>query len=591
MQVCEETIITGTALVSGIGWGRPVLVQQEWFHEHKADVLFESVEKEMYRFHTSLESISNHLEKLHEDFDKELLVEEAGIVATQLALLREGTLSHEIQEKIAKTSCTVEKAVSSVKHEIRSRFSHNANQSTRTFELIEDIFVRILSETQSCPMTTCPSVILPQKSVLVAETLLPSRATELLQQGFVAIVTKRGGLMSHSALLARSKGIPFVTNILQKDWDAVWSTKRILVDGFKGILYLNPSKSFVQRVQKKRAESSGKSGSLLINQEEQEEEKKEYAPLMTTDGVSISLLASIEYCGTLEKREMQAADGIGLYRSEYLVQELGYLPHEETQTNAFRQLIERSGHKAVTIRVFDFSGDKQWISFDKSRAPFQGHLRSLSELLSSPSIFFPHIRAIVRTAFFGNVSILFPMISSLQEFRHCRKIVEAARLSLAREYKSMPDIKIGAMVELPSIICQIPELLQEVDFIALGTNDLVQYCLAISRLSEDSCDRSSYLHEGFLFLLQYIADSCRNLKTECLVCGELVTDARMQLLLLGLGFSSFTLPLALIPEARKTFSCLNVQDAKRLVQKLLTLASAKERFHCLEEWKQAYGSR
>jgi len=587
MQVCEETLITGTALVSGMGCGRPVFVHQEWFHENKRGDPFESVEKEMGRFQASLEAISDHLGKLHEDFDREQLCEEADIVATQLALLREGTISREIQEKIARTSCTVEKAVASVKQEIRGRFSHNANQSARTFELIEDIFVRILSETQACRLTTCPSIILPHKSVLVAEVLLPSRATELLQQGFVAIVTKRGGLMSHSALLARSKGIPFVTNILQKDWETVWSAKRILVDGFKGTVCINPSRSMVQRIQRTQKEPSP----ILLNSEERGTEQSVDAPLMTKDGVPISLLASIEYCGTLEQRDMQAVDGIGLYRSEYLVQELGYLPHEETQTAAFRQLIERSGHKAVTIRVFDFSGDKQWIAFDKSQAPFQGHLRSLSELISSPSIFFPHIRAIVRAAFFGNVSILFPMISSLQEFRHCRKIVEAARLSLAREYQIMPTIKIGAMVELPSIICQIPELLQEVDFIALGTNDLVQYCLAISRLGEKSCDRSSYLHEGFLFLLQYIADSCREAQKECLVCGELVTDACMQLLLLGLGFTSFTLPLALTSEAREAFSRMNVQDAKSLLQKLLTLASAKERFHCLEEWKHTYGSR
>jgi len=578
MPVCEETIINGTGLVSGIGWGVPVLVQPEWFQETESRDLFESVEKEIHHFQSSVRIISEHLDKLQQEFEKEGLVEEAEIVATQLALLKEGTLIHEIQEKIINTACPVEKAISSVKQEIKSRFSHNSNQTTRTFELIEDIFVRLLSETKACHLSLFPKDALSQKSVLVAETLLPSRATELLQQGFVAIVTKRGGLMSHAALLARSKGIPFVTNILQKDWDVILHAEQILVDGIKGYLCVNPSAAVLEEYQKKDKTSQVQSIGPL-------HEEKVDCTCTTKDGILINIFASIEYYGGLEKQDIQASDGIGLYRSEYLVQELGYLPHEDTQYAAFQHLLEQSGHKPVTIRVFDFSGDKQWISFDKSKTPFQGHLRSLSELLSSPSIFFPHVRAIVRSAYCGRVSILFPMISSLRDFKRCRKIVEAARLSLARESNCMPDIKIGAMVELPSIICQIPELLEEVDFIALGTNDLVQYCLAISRLGEESCDRSSYLHDGFLALLQYIANACQKAKKPCIVCGELVTDSSMQLLLLGLGFSSFTLPLGHIAGAKKAYSCLNSADAKGLVQKIFTLSSAKERFQCLEEWK------
>jgi phosphotransferase system enzyme I (PtsI) len=576
MAICEETLINGMGLVPGIGWGNPFYIQPEWFQEKNSEGLFESIDKEILRFEGSLKSITDHLKRLQMDFERERLLEEAEIVAAQLALLQEGTLVHEILNKIKTSLFTVEKAVSFVKQKIKSRFSRNLIQTNRTFELLEDIFLRILSEARVCRRPSGSSFILSQKSVLVTESLVPSRATELLQQGFVAIVTKRGGLMSHAALLARSKGIPFVTNILQKDWDEVLNAKTILVDGFRGGVCVNPSKELLLSYQRKRENILRKPSSKSNNSDF----------VQTKDGVSMRVFASIEYSASLEKGEIEASDGVGLYRSEYLVQELGYLPHEETQLTAFQHLIDIAGHKPVTIRVFDFSGDKQWVSFDKSTAPFQGHLRSLSELMASPSLFFPHIRAIVRSAFVGKVSILFPMISSLQDFRKCRKIVDAARLSLGREHDVFPDVAIGVMVELPSIICQLPELLEEVDFIALGTNDLVQYCLAISRLGEVSCDRSSYLHEGFLSLLRYISESCRKAKKTCVVCGELVSDPGMRLLLLGLGFTSFTLPLGLVSEAKKAFSCMNFEEARGVVDMLFSLSSAKERFKYLEEWKE-----
>lgn len=575
MTVCEQPVVAaGTGLVSGIGCGKPFLVQPEWFYEKTALRPFETTEKELDRLQHSLQCITTHLEKLHTDFEKEKLVEEAEIVFAQLSIVQEGTLVCEIQNTILDRLCTVEKAVSVVKQEIKGRFSHNAGQTNRTFELVEDIFVRLVSETKTDQVATDTLSFRSEKSVLVAEMLLPSRATELLQRGFVAIVTKRGGLMSHAALLARSKNIPFVTNILQQDWERLVQSESILVDGRIGSVYVNPSKEFLLSYQKKNKTSSV------------QPVRKEKTSLVTTDGNAIQVFASVEYFGSLGKKEVQTADGIGLYRSEYLVQELGYLPHEETQVSAFHHLIDIADHKPVTIRVYDFSGDKRWIIFEKSQASFQGHPRSLTELLSSPSIFFPHIRAIVRSALSGKVSILFPMISSLHDLKHCRKIVDAARLSIAREEKMLPEIQIGAMVELPSIICQLPELLQEVDFIALGTNDLVQYCLAISRVGGNFCDRSSYLHEGFLCLLKYVADVCSSAKKTCVVCGELVSDPGMRMVLLGLGFSSFTVPVSLVSEAKKNFSKLSVQEAKQFVDKLFSLQSASDRFQWLEEWKK-----
>lgn len=575
----ECLFVRGTALVNGLGYGTPIVFQSEWFGQNTDRLMFEGVECELARLNDLLQSTQEQLEKLYREFEKTQLFDEAAIVLAQLALLQDQTIVESIKKNILESQCSVEKALFVAKQDIKRRFFQGSSHSKRTFELVEDIFIRILSEIKAyqTPQLLTKSVV--DGGILVAEMLWPSRATELLQQGFSAIVTKKGGLMSHAALLARSKAIPFITNLQPKEWELVISAKELLVDGFSSHIFINPTSDIIEQ----RQALYQRETSLETVQRPRGEQE-----LTTRDGRKISVFASVEYSETIDTDAFFCADGIGLFRSEYLIQEEGFFPPEEAQYQAFLHLVEAAKHKPVVIRAYDFSGDKQWVRMEDAACFFQKHPRSLSQLLASPSNFFPHIRAIVRAAYEGEVSIVFPMISSLDELLHCKKMTDAARLSVAKSDGHLPKVKVGAMVELPSIICQISYLLKEVDFISLGTNDLVQYCLAINRLGEISCDRSIYLHEGFLTLLRYIATECQLAAKPCVVCGEMASDPGMMMVLVGLGYTSFTLPLGQISSAQKVLSELSYTQAKQCVQKLFSLSTQQERFRCVSLWKNMH---
>lgn len=570
--------VSGTTFVRGIGWGVPYIVPTEEICDIYEETVCVEPLPEIERLKRAFHLVELQLVQLRDDFMRGQLVEEADIIAVQLALIKDSTLLVELIRQIRDEHVNSEKAISLSKAYLRKFFTLPSIQENRTFELLEDIFVRLLAELRVHSLSETTVVNMQPHSILVAEVLWPSRATELLQKGFAAIVTKEGGSMSHTALLARSKGIPFLSHVKAEDWDAIANAERLFVDGESSRIIINPCEEFLAGF------------SCLSKQSTQDPGKRhDRISCVTKDGCAMSVLASVEYTEDVSLEKMDETDGIGLYRSEYMIQEMGYVPQEEEQTAAFTHLIEVAGKCPVIIRTFDFSGDKQGLALEAMGASFPKRTRSLSEMLSHPSFFFPHVRAIVRAAKAGKVSVLFPMVSSNADFKKCRTLVDTALLSVLREEKTPFKIDVGAMVELPSIICQLPELLKTADFIALGTNDLLQYCLAVNRLGSVSCDRSLYLHEGFLSLLRYIATTCKRMKKKCIVCGEMPTDFGMLMVLVGLGFSFFTLPLVLVREAKKRLLRLNLEEAKGWVETLFDLPSQEERFQWLETWKQTYG--
>lgn len=575
----SASFIQGVALVQGVGWGVPFLIQEEEVQELCIETEKTLSTDELDRLSRACRSVESQLQKLRDDFTQGMLKEEASIVSVQLAILKDAVLLDELSREIIHGQASAERSISLTKGQMRSLFSSPFARENRTFELLEDIFIRLLSELH---LRRCPEEnrrqALGKQVVLVAETLWPSRATELLQQGFSAIITKQGGQMSHAALLARSKGIPFITNVNPRDWTAILRAKELYVNADQSYVVVDPVRSLLESSSKKtRPKTLSSSSAPLLSR------------TTTQDGHPISIFASIEETTHLTPKDLVGVDGIGLYRSEYLVQKIGLIPREEDQQEAFVRLVKLADTKNVTIRTFDFSGDKHWISFDSLGVSFQTKPRPMSELLSNPSLFFPHVRAILRAASHGKVSVLFPMISSLEEFRRCRALVDAALLSLAQTSAVQIKVQVGAMVELPSVICQLKELLHEADFICLGTNDLLQYCLAVNRLGAISSDRSLFLHEGFIRILEYVAKTCRREKKKCTVCGEMPTDFGMLMLLIGLGFSSFTLPLSLVVEMKKKVAKLNRKESQQAVKTLLSLPSQSERYQWLETWKKMYG--
>lgn len=573
----SENAVFGTTLVPGVAHGTSFVVKREEEIVPSSEQRIDSTFFEIDRLRNSIRTVEVHLDKLHHDFLRGNLKDEADIIAVELAILQDETFFVELASQIERHHVSLEQAIELAKSHMRELFSLSCDQSNRTFELLEDVFLRLHAEVKAHSLVVSSSAQGCDRSILVAEMLWPSRATELLQQGFIGIVTKEGGRMSHAALLARSKGIPFITGFSQQDWKKLVSSQTLLLDGRQARILLNPASQSIERV-------------VLRNERKTEQKRQnDRSTVGRTKKSSLSLLASIEYSEDMSKEEMTFADGIGLYRSEYLIQDIGYVPHEEEQVAAFSHLVELAHKRPVIIRTFDFSGDKQWVFFDSQGASFQAQPRSLSELLDTPSLFFPHMRAIVRASEAGKVSVLFPMISSLSDFRRCKSLIDAAQLSVSSEGKPVSHMKVGAMVELPSIICQLPELLNEVDFISLGTNDLLQYCLAVNRLGSISADSSFYLHEGFLALCGYIAKACKRAKKPCMVCGEMATDLGLLMVLVGLGFSSFTLPLFCIVDAKKMLLRIDRKQAKEWTKTLLALPSREERYKWLTTWKKKYG--
>ena len=404
--------------------------------------------------------------------------------------------------------------------------------------------------------------------ILVAHEILPSQAMSLGDLPIAGIVTEVGGSTSHAAILARSRGIPAVSGVEGIMNDAA-SGDLMVVDGREGHVIVRPDREATMAYRKVQREFFNFKDSLISNRDE---------PACSLDGTRVELLANINNLADAHAAQTVGATGVGLFRTEYLFLTHHDVPGEEEQYEYYRQIVENSPGQTATIRTLDLGGDKTvpYLGRRSEPNPFMGW-RSIRIFFENPKLLITQIRAILRAGRHGKVSMLFPMITTLEELRKVNKMVKDTRDNLRREAVPFADdVKTGVMVEVPAAAFCIDALLRETDFISIGSNDLIQYLVAADRDNPKVAHLCEPLSPSIFRVLQMVLDACQRTGTPVTLCGEMAGQPRSALVLFGMGLRRFSMSPAFVPTVKNLLAGVTTAQAERFAHHVLQLLTSEE---------------
>jgi phosphotransferase system enzyme I (PtsI) len=556
-----ENKIAGIGAAPGIIIGEAYLFTKEKLKISKADI--EDVEKAKNDLTEAIAKSKKELNKIFAVAREKMDEVRAAIFEAQLMILDDPILLKEIAKRIETERKSPEYIVDDEisKYQSKMILSHEAYMKERALD-IEDIKQRIIRNLQKKRWESK----IDHNVIVVSDTLTPADTILLSRNKVLAFVTDHGGLTSHAAIISRSLNIPAVVGT-HNSTAQIKDGDEIIVDGFYGYVIIKP-------VQKQKEFFIEKRKRLLELQKDLEELKDEKA--VTKDGKEIKLYANVDVSGEIEMVVTSGASGIGLYRSEQILNELGEFPSEDEQTTIYSKLSSRIYPNSITIRVFDIGGDKfRFLDFEEPN-PFLG-LRGIRLLLENPAMFKTQVRAILKASTNKNVKMLLPMVSTLKEIRESKKIIEECKKELKNEkVKFDKDIEIGIMIEVPSAAVMAKDFAKEVDFLSIGTNDLVQYLMAVDRGN----DLVSELYQEFspvvIRTLKFIVDDAKRAKKPVSLCGEMAADTLAMPLLIGLGLDSLSLSPYTIPYAKRIIRSCEYKKAKKLADKCISLLTEEE---------------
>ena len=530
-----------------------------------------AVEDEVARFERALAIAAEELDGIVAKVAQQLGSGDADIFRSHVQIARDPTLAAKVRESIVGQRLTALSALQVVLKEYASIFARSGHEyfQERMADL-RDITTRIAAH------LTAEGTVDPaleglsgdEPIVLVTHEILPSQAISLGELPIAGIVTEVGGGTSHAAILSRSRGIPAVSGV-----DAIVAEARtgdpIIVDGRDGIVILRPDAEAAAAYRKMHRDFFELKDRLIVNRDQ---------AAGMADGTLVELLSNINTAADAMTAAGVGSSGVGLYRTEYLFLTHPDVPDEEEQYENYRRVIEAAPNRTVTIRTLDLGGDKTvaYLGRRHEANPFLGW-RSIRLSLEHPRFFEVQLRAILRAAVHGRVSILFPMITTLEELRQVNHLVEAARRDLrASGVPFGMDVKTGVMIEVPAAAICIEALLQETDFISIGSNDLVQYLVAADRDNAKVAHLCDPLSPAVLRLLRMVFDACRRTGTPVTLCGEMAGQPRSVLVLLGLGLRRFSMSPAFVPTIKGLISSVTTPQAERFAHQVLQLKTREE---------------
>jgi phosphotransferase system enzyme I (PtsI) len=550
----SENKIAGIAAAPGIIIGKVYLFTKEKLEISKAPIT--NSEEAISNFEEALKQSKKELNKIF-GFAREKMDEvRAAIFEAQLMILDDPILLGNIEKRIKDEMIQPEFIVSDEisKYQELMIISHESYMKERAHD-IEDIKHRIIRNLQKKRWQSK----IEKNLIVVSESLTPADTLLLSRREALGFVTDHGGLTSHAAIISRSLNIPAVVgthnaSTIIKDGDT------IIVDGFHGYIVYNPTDVQLEFFK-------GKQKKLFEIQKGLEEFKDK--PALTKDGKEINLEANVDVTGEIDIVITSNAKGIGLYRSEQILNELGTFPDEDEQTVIYSKLASRIYPKFVTIRAFDIGGDKFRFSEYKEPNPFLG-LRGIRFLLENESLFRTQIRAVLRSSENKNIKFMIPMISTLDEVRITQKIIQECKSELKKDkIKFDNHIKVGIMIEVPSAAVMAKDYAEEIDFISIGTNDLIQYMMAVDRGN----DLVSNLYQEFspviIRTIDYIVKAAKESKIPVSICGEMAADTLAIPLLIGLGLDSLSMSPGTILYAKRIIRDFEFKKAKILAEECL----------------------
>lgn len=531
----------------------------------------QGVEKELKRFERALRQTEEHFKNLKSKY-AEIFGNEAYLFDTYLMILNDKAISENTKQIIQQEKVNAEWALKKSMDNLRAVFQEIQDPYIRSrIEDIETVVERLLRGLSAEALENGPNnFIQPTKRrvIIVARELSPLDTTELDISKVMGFVTELGGRTSHTAIVAQSLEIPAVvglSGILRyvKDGDL------LILDGGTGQVIINPSDSELEEYQE-RLEKYERIKATVS--------RKSHLPALTTDGVRITVKANIEFLEEVASAKTHGCEGIGLYRTEFLYLRSKSIPSEEELFEDYKQVAELLYPMSVTIRTLDIGGDKfsSLPQFYHEINPALG-LRAIRFCLKEREIFKSQLRAIVRAAAYGNVRVMFPMISGLEEIKEAKRLLEEARTEVSAEGHRCPSrIEVGIMVEVPSAVTLADILAPYVDFFSIGTNDLIQYTLAIDRVNELVADMYKPFHPAILRMIRSVVEVAEAHDIELSVCGEMAGDRLCVPLLIGAGIRELSVNPGSIPIVKELIRSLNREEEEREFRKILMMNTAEE---------------
>ncbi|WP_068785060.1 phosphoenolpyruvate--protein phosphotransferase [Paenibacillus phocaensis] len=532
-------MIQGIGAAGGVAIGKAfVLPAWEW---DVPDRRMEKVDlaKEFERLYEGIRTSKTEIEVMKNEIKETVGAEESGIFDAHLAILEDPVFMSEIRGIIERQYKAAEVAVKEAIDHFVTMFDLLDDEYMKERALdIKDVGNRLLKHLLGTPDITLPADTQPY--ILVAKELSPSQLVHLNPENVLGMVTMAGGKTSHSAIMARALGIPLVSGLENKLAEPLQTGDMLVIDGDEGLVYLHPEPAVVTRYTE-----------LAEKQRRRKEQLQLLAAVeaVTKDGVRLRLAGNISSVKDLELALKHGAEGVGLFRTEFLYMDRSTFPGEDEQFEVYRQVAEKAGPHPVVIRTLDIGGDKQleYFELQEEENPVLGY-RGIRISLDSRELFRTQLAAVLRASAYGKMKILYPMISSLEEIRGAKAILEEAKQDLTRRGLPYdPDIQVGIMIEIPAAAAIADLLAQEVDFFSIGTNDLVQYVLAVDRMNEKIAHMYHPFHPAVLRLLRQTVQSATEAGITVSVCGEMAGDEKAVPLWLHLGVTDLSMsPQALL---------------------------------------------
>ena len=538
-------------------------------------VTVEDSEKEVSRLDDALAASIKDVELIKETALKNLGEEEAQVFDAHLMVLSDPELIGQVKDSITSNKVNAESALKEVTDMFISIFAgmeDNPYMQERAAD-IRDVSKRILAHLLGVKIPS-PATI-KDEVIIVAADLTPSDTAQLNRQYVKAFVTDIGGRTSHSAIMARSLEIPAIVGTkevtsIAKDGDI------IIVDGLTGDVFLNPSEEVI-------AEYRAKAEAFAAQQAEWEKLKD--SKTYTKDGHQVELAANIGTPKDLEGVVNNGAEGVGLYRTEFLYMDSHEMPTEEDQFEAYKAVLEGMNGKPVVVRTMDIGGDKElpYLPLPHEMNPFLGY-RAIRISLNEPEMFRTQLRALLRASVYGKLRIMFPMIATLNDFRGAKALLEEEKAKLIAEGVAVSDdIQVGIMIEIHAAAVLAHQFAKEVDFFSIGTNDLIQYTMAADRMNE----RVSYLYQPYnpsiLTLIKHVIDSAHKEGKWAGMCGEMAGDQTAVPLLVGLGLDEFSMSASSVLKTRSLIAKLTLSDMQALADKAINECATVQEVEALVE--------
>ncbi|HCV7833801.1 phosphoenolpyruvate--protein phosphotransferase [Staphylococcus aureus] len=559
-------LIKGIAASDGVAIAKAYLLVEPDLTFDKNEKVTD-VEGEVAKFNSAIEASKVELTKIRNNAEVQLGADKAAIFDAHLLVLDDPELIQPIQDKIKNENANAATALTDVTTQFVTIFESMDNEYMKERAAdIRDVSKRVLSHILGVELPN-PSMI-DESVVIVGNDLTPSDTAQLNKEFVQGFATNIGGRTSHSAIMSRSLEIPAIVGT-KSITQEVKQGDMIIVDGLNGDVIVNPTEDELIAYQDKRE---------CYFADKKELQKLRDADTVTVDGVHAELAANIGTPNDLPGVIENGAQGIGLYRTEFLYMGRDQMPTEEEQFEAYKEVLEAMDGKRVVVRTLDIGGDKElsYLNLPEEMNPFLGY-RAIRLCLAQQDIFRPQLRALLRASVYGKLNIMFPMVATINEFREAKAILLEEKENLKNEgHDISDDIELGIMVEIPATAALADVFAKEVDFFSIGTNDLIQYTLAADRMSE----RVSYLYQPYnpsiLRLVKQVIEASHKEGKWTGMCGEMAGDETAIPLLLGLGLDEFSMSATSILKARRQINGLSKNEMTELVNRAVDCATQEE---------------